>query len=344
MTSKTKFSEQKAADFLKSFPSNRISPVYLIFGDELFLKDMVRDILIDHLIPPDKRDFDYSILYGEDTRAEDILEQVEMMPFMAERKVVLIKNADDMKAEQQKRLIPYLENPAPFSVIVFLAEKIDRRQTFYKMLTQNFQSVECARTRNPREFEQWVAEHARLKGVKMDIDTVRFFAGMIDMDLLTAANEFEKLLLYTGNTNRITREDLERVVAALKKTTVYDLQNAVGMKDTKRAVSILGRLIQQGESPVFFTIMLTTFFTTLWRMDALRRRRVPDTRIMEEHMPEVFPFFRKNYFHFLERYDTIQLREVFDILYQTDSDLKSIDVDPGILAEIMIWKICLTGK
>ena len=155
--------------------------------------------------------------------------------------------------------------------------------------------------------------------------------------LRSLQNEIDKVFVFVGDRKKIEAEDVTAIVGASKGYTIFELQNAIGRKDAKEAVKILERMLESGQSPQMIIVMMTRFFTQLWKLSDLRSKRMPDQEIAREI--GVSPYFVKQYVEFRSRFDVDQIERNFKSLLEADTVLKSTSRDPRLVMDLLILSL-----
>jgi DNA polymerase-3 subunit delta len=315
------------------------APIIVISGDDTYYRDLAVSSAIKKLIPPENQEFDYYLCYGEDVSHEDILEQVEMIPFMNDVRVVVVKNFDALNSESKNKIAAYAENSAPTSKLILTATKIDQRLKSMKKLLGVATHVTCKSAYNAGDIVKWLKGRLLTEKITMEPKAADYFCNMIDLDYLEAENTLQKLLIHIGKNSMISLADVKDCLGAFKAGTIFELQNAIGDKSKQKSVSILESMLENGENAIMIITMLTKFFTVLWKLNALQRQHISPKDIKDNHMKEVFWKFRDDYLKFSRNYKLKSLRKCFGILYKTDCDMKSLNIPENILLELMVIKL-----
>lgn len=326
--------------FLKNFPDQKPQSVYFIFGQESYLKDIVLKEISKRFKSPGSEDFDSIILHADTDSAVNALEQLEMMPFMAKYRFIIFKNFDKLKVSDKNLIAEYVQNPVPTSILVLTAEKIDERTKVNKMISEKAIKIICRSPYNSTDILNWLNAEIRVKKILMDNDSKELFTRSVELNYQLAANELEKLIIYTKGKGSITIEDVKETVGKSRTNKIFDLQNEIGKRNLKKSLTILENMIANNESAVFVIIMLSTFFRTLWRVKALQKSNLSNSEIENRHLPEVFYKFRKDYITFARNYSKVTIKEIFSLLLQADIDAKSLNLKDEIILEILVYKIC----
>jgi DNA polymerase-3 subunit delta len=327
-------------EFFHKTRSLRPVPCFFLFGPECFLKDKILNILLKKFSSPDADEFDTIKLYAEDVNPAEIIEQLEMNPFLGDFKLVVLKNFEKLLSRGKEAIADYLEQPHDSSILIIDSEKMDNRMKVYKTIEANSISIQCKSPYGIQDILSWLKNELAGKNIKMDNETANLFASYIEPDYLIASHELEKLLIAARNKHIITREDVAECVGKSKLNNIFDLQNAIGQKDLRRSLIILENLLENNESPIFIITMLANFFRTIWKVLILQQNNVKNSEITSRYLKEIFYSFREDYLKFAGNYQLSSLSKIFSSLLQTDISLKSIDVKEEILLETLIFDIC----
>ena len=327
-------------EFLKKFSDQKPQSVYYVFGPENYLKDIVLTEISNRFKMPGSEDFDFIILHADSSSAAKALEQMEMMPFMATYRLVVLKNFDTMKTSDKMLIAEYVQNPVPSTILVLTADKIDERTKANKMISDKAVKIICRSPYSSFDVLKWLNVETRKRKIIMDNDSKELFTRSIELDYQLAANELEKLIIYTKGKGSITIEDIKETVGKSRTNKVFDLQNEIGKRNLKSSLTILENMISNNESAVFVIIMLSTFFRTLWRVKALQKKNLSNSEIENRYLHEVFYKYRKDYITFAKNYSKKAIRKIFSLLLQADIDAKSLNLKDEIILEILIYNIC----
>ncbi len=327
-------------DFLRNFPNQKVQPVYYIFGPENFFKDKILNAIIKRFKSPGSEEFDLSILHADTDSAVNALEHLEMMPFLAKFRLVILKNFDTMKASDKNLIAEYVQNPVPTSILVLIAEKIDERIKANKIISEKAEKIICRSPYSSTDIIKWLNIEADKRRIILDSDSKELFARSIELNYQVASNELEKLIIYSKGKRHIEIEDVKATVGKSRTNKIYDLQNEIGKRNVKKALTILENMISNNESAVFVIIMLSTFFQTFWKIKALQKNDISNSEIENRYLPEIFFSFRKNHITYAKKYSLDEISNIFSLLLQADIDAKSLNLKDEVIMEILVYKIC----
>src|SRR5882724_1449442 len=253
--SKKSASDLSVADLDKKIDNGQVDLLYLLLGEEAYLKDHIiskLSLTVDGAF----RDFNISRHSLGDTPIIHILDDARQSPMMSKRRLLVIKDLDKMKDEASSdALIEYLSHPADTATIVFLAVSLDGRRRYATALTKTCTVVKCDHL-GDGEAAAWAEKYLRARGVAMEQQARGLLVGLTGGNLLRLQNEMEKLITYVGNAKRITSIDIEALVPRTRPHTAFDLGNALMANERQKALKLLKRLIADKNEPVAIVGML----------------------------------------------------------------------------------------
>jgi len=323
----------------KDWQAGRFEPIYLFYGEEDFLVDSLCAEIIEHAVPAADRDFNFDLLYGNETDGAQIVNNAASYPMMAERRLVIVKNCQMLDRPSQELIRKYAQKPAATTCLVLTAEAIDKKSPLEKLREQVtfFESKRFYENRVP----DWI--RSRLAGQSMTIsnDAVRLLLISCGTSLRALASELEKIQINLGERKHIDAADVEKYVGLSREYNVFELCDAVGRGDIVAALKIISLMVQFGELPLAMMTMLVRHFTLLAKARELRNRQKSEADIAREL--HINRFFVKNYIDQAQRYGQDHLRQIFGHLLEADLQLKSSYQKPRMILELLVFKICKTS-
>ena len=266
-----RFSSQQLLERLKN---GKLIPALLLLGEEPYLRDACRKVLVETFILEAARTWGvsrYSADRGETQRA---LEQAQTLPMLSRQQVVFLEDVEKIEKLGEKnrdaaveQLEGYLADPSPFTVLVLEATALDQRMKLAKLLAEKTLVVEVGLGENP---EQRLATAVTLAQVLAGEEKVEFERGaaedlaeFVAADLLRLQTEITKLATYVGERKRIRRQDVSALVISEKTTTVWELADLLASRQPRKALEFLGRLLRDGEEPLQMLGALTWMYRKL---------------------------------------------------------------------------------
>jgi DNA polymerase-3 subunit delta len=248
-------------ELLGRLEKGKTIPAILLLGEEPYLRDSCRKLLIERFVPEASRTWAvsrYSAGRGETQAAVD---QAQTMAMLSLRQVVFLEDAEAIEKLGEKNreeavasLDAYLENPAPFSVLVVEASGLDQRMKLGKLLGEKTLVVECGLGENLGERQAAAVALARAigkeQGVEFERGAAEDLAEFVAADLMRLKTEIDKLGTYAAERKVIRREDVSALVISEKTTTVWELADMLASRQPKKALEFLDRLLRDGEEPL----------------------------------------------------------------------------------------------
>jgi DNA polymerase-3 subunit delta len=309
--------------------------VYLFYGGEDFLAEEATDLIINSALSPEQRGFNLDVVYGSDADPRDILSHASSFPMMADLRVVVVRELD--KLVDKELLSSYLEQPSPSTCLVLHSTKPDFRKKPYVTAKRSATVVKFEPIRE-YQIASWIGKRVKQQGREIDSEAVKILAAYVGPTLREIQNELDKLYIFVQEKQAITSDDIRAVVGVSKEYNIFELQNAIGAKNLARSTEILSRMMDVGESPILIIILLTRYFSTLWKLYDLRRRGSVELA----GAIGVNPYYLKDYVAAAERYTVAELEHSFEVLASADEQLKSAPTDPLQVMQNMM--ICLTKQ
>jgi DNA polymerase III subunit delta len=322
---------------VKDVRERKFKPLYLLHGEEDFFIDRVEEEIRTHALEEHERDFNQTILYGRDTDAEQVRDACVRFPMMAERQLIVVREAQTWRPDQWDKLEPYAKNPTPTTVLVLCHKhkKIDGRKGFSKTATKQgvvFLSDKLKDDKLPGWIQGYVKHHGRQIGAA----EAQLLADHLGSDLGKVTGEVEKLCLVSPPGGKITSELIQRYVGISKEYNIFELQNAIGAGDHFKVMRIANVFANDPkEHPLVVTLeMLHRYFAKLAQVHGSADK----TEMGLASALKVPPFFVKDYTAGARRYGAVKLREIQHHLRQADLRSKGVGGSVGdgeVLQELL---------
>ncbi|HMN05786.1 MAG TPA: DNA polymerase III subunit delta [Flavobacteriales bacterium] len=317
----------------KEVSSGTFKQVYFLHGDEPFFIDRIAEEIEQHALQEHERDFNLTILYGKDTEPPALLDTCLRFPMMAERQVVVLREAQQWKIDMFEKLVPYFNAPTPTTVLVicYKHKKADGRKAWLKDLAKKqvvFTSEKLKEEMLPGWIQQYVTYHKRRIGPV----EAKLLADHLGSDLGKLINEVEKLCLICEQGSTITGELIQRYVGISKDFNIFELQNALGNRDHYKAQRIAQFLGSDKNSPLVLTVgFLSSYFSKLGVVHANEGKSQGELAAALK----VNPFFVKNYTSAARNFSSAKLREVQHLLREADLRGKGVGNTSADDAELL---------
>ncbi len=217
-----------------------VKPIYVFHGQDEFLRDAHRKEIVAHLIG--QADPQLCVTsFDADAELADILDELRTAPFLAPRRVVIVRDADAFVTAYRAQLEKYLESPAETASLVLMVLSWPANTRLYKVVKRVGEAMDCSAPQ--RGLGRWLARAAAQRNKELTPDAVELLIEWVGNNLAALDGEIEKLSVYVGERSAITAEDVSTLVAATAGPTAFALTNALTDGDTTRALEALGGMI-----------------------------------------------------------------------------------------------------
>jgi DNA polymerase III subunit delta len=221
--------------------------VYLIYGTEDLRLQQALARLKKRVGDVADLDFNFDTFDGENAKADDIVAASNTLPFLSERRLVVVKNVDKMNAEGWNTLAAYVGNPSPSTILVLVATKLAKNTRLYKAVDKMGGASEYKapnKAEYPREVQKLFAD----RGKTISLDAAELLVDAVGFDLRRLSVEADKTVAFVGAHAEVTRSDIEQVASTTAPTSVFEFPDALANRDCRKALRLLSDLLGDGES------------------------------------------------------------------------------------------------
>ncbi|MGH7936060.1 MAG: DNA polymerase III subunit delta, partial [Chthoniobacterales bacterium] len=252
---------------LQQLPQGKFSAAIVLQGTDHYLRGICRNKIIEAVVPEGARDWAVTRVSARDASWEEILGLAQMRPMLADRQVVIIDGAEHVEELGEKSrdtvlatIEKYLKSPAPFTVLVIEATSLDGRQKFSKLL--NDKALVVSLTIGPESAALLAMQMAKELGTEIDRDAAALVADIMNGEPAHIRIELEKLSTYALG-RRIVKKDVEDLVVAARKNTVWQFAEMLANRQRGPAFEFLSNLLREGEQPAALVGALAWRYRTL---------------------------------------------------------------------------------
>ena len=223
---------------INDWKKKSFKPIYWFEGEEEFFIDKAIEYAEQHILSTTEASFNLSVFYGKDANWPDIINACKRYPMFAERQVVLLKEAQQMR--DVEKLESYIDNPLSSTIFVvsYKDKKLDARKKFAKLVKEKGVLVSTKKMYD-KELPQWTQELLQTKGLTITLKGLALLVDHIGNDLTRIENEIDKLSVNLGKRTSITEDDIEKYIGVSKDFNVFELQAALAAKDLSRSIRII---------------------------------------------------------------------------------------------------------
>lgn len=313
------------------------SPIYVLAGDEPFLKEEALKLIKGKVTDPGTIDFNYDSFYAGEAKSGQVRDVVQMLPMMSPRRLVVFRNVDELKDKDWEELFDLLDAPVDTTTLVLTCESLDRRKKAFKKLSEHSIWVDLRRPYE-NQLPDWIDYLAFQKGLKMNRETVALIKQFVGVNLTEINNELEKLKSFTGEREDVTVNDVLAIVSRARVDRVFDFTDAIGRGDKAAALHSLANLLEHGQNEIGALAMITRHIRILSHLKLAQKEGLSGTRLCAKAgIPQ---FLLGQYLSQSKSWTEDKLAETFELLHETDRALKSSGLPSHVWLENFILKTC----
>ncbi|MBZ5646482.1 MAG: DNA polymerase III subunit delta [Acidobacteriia bacterium] len=352
--------------FVSEVKERKLRPAYVFIGDEAFFRDRCRRALIEHLVPPDLREFSLYEFDLADADVHEVLDRARTPSLMAPFQVFFIRGVKNLYGRGShdagfSAIEAYVKDPNPDAVLIFVADHIsipadvrrieltdkDRYERIRDTLGEYCGIVELARV-DEGEGMRWVIDAAEAQGVKVESDAARELVDALGADMMLISNELEKLILYVGEKKRVTLADVETMVLAAKQRSLYELTDAISSKDRTRALAVLDAILHSSEGEEAAIGHLYMLAKTFRQMLVILEKNVRDSRAIWQALWQGFrvpPFAAEDVIRQARRYKSRrEITRALRLIAKADLALRSNPPSKRFVLEQLVLELAAEPK
>lgn len=307
--------------------------IYLLYGDEAYLRESYRRALVNALTVPSDT-LNYARFSGDAVTAQEVVSLAATLPFMAEKRVVVVKDSGFFKNSCDE-LSEYLKAPSHDTVLIFDESAVDRRNKNYKEAAAAGGAIE-AKPPTEAELKRWIAAFLAKSGKKIRESTVELMIQRIGTDMSTLDSELKKLISYSGNTEVITDDHVRAVCVKNPSNTVFQMIDAMASKRKNEAVGIYYEMLSEKENPYGILSLIERHFRILLMVTELNEKKEPPQSIASK--AGIPPFTVSKYLNQARKYSKTKIIAVLNDCASSDAASKMGKIADSLAVELIIIK------
>lgn len=289
-------------------------------GDEPYYPDLVCNAIVRDCIDPSEKDFNELICYGADVTADQVITTARQFPMMAERQLIVVKDANQMKGFEDLAL--YCAEPLESTVLVLLLRgaSADKRKALYKTVQKVGVVVDSPQLRD-YQIGGWIASYYASRGLDIDPEAAALLGESVGTDLSTIAVETDKLIqALPEGCRRVSVEDVEKNVGVSRRYSVFELTKELSARNAPRVLTIAARMgsVAKFNLPGAVSMLATHFIRILRYGALLSRERYPSPADKAEVLAGVNPYFYREYDTAVRNYPPPKALQVISLLCEYD--------------------------
>ncbi|WP_188206215.1 DNA polymerase III subunit delta [Alkalibacillus aidingensis] len=332
-----------AQEFLQK-NNEKVSPIYLLFGEEPFFIQRVRDQILSMVGSQFNQEQDVQAYDMESIAVQEALHDAETFPFFSDHKVILINRASFLtgqtKSEVEHRLddlIEYVEQPVDFSTVIITApyEKLDQRKKVVKTLKANSVLIECSPP-NAQDMRQMTIQMANSLGLSLPGPVIDLLIERVGDHLEALTQELHKLSLYFKD-SEVNFEAAEELISTYAETSTFSLIDAIVENNLGKSLNILKELRKQNEEPIALLALLTSQIRLILQSKLLKHKGYQQQQIAKQ--VKSHPYAVKMALRRERLFDEKQLKQMIIDGTKTDEKMKTGAMDKWLALELYLQSI-----
>lgn len=313
--------------------TGQFNNVYLLYGEEAYLKKQYKDKLSNAMVSPDDT-MNYAYYEGKGINVNEIIDLAETLPFFAERRVIVLENTGFFKSASPE-LADYIKELPDTTFLIFIETEVDKRGKLYKAVQNKGRAVELGR-QDENTLIRWVASSMKRENKQVTENTVRFFLAKVGTDMENIQKELEKLFCYAMEKDSITVEDIEAISTTQISNQIFDMVNAVADKMQKKALQYYYDLLALKEPPMHILYLLARQFKLLLEVKMMDKQGYARKEIAEK--TGINPFVVGKYQTRAKAFSEKELREIMEDSVDTEECVKTGRLSDTLAVELFIVK------
>ena len=320
----------------RTLHGGRLAPLYLLLGTESYLRSSaareIANVALSGTLLREFNECSFSLLTDA---IESAIAAAEQMPMMAARRVVRIKDFAKLREADEEILVRYLNNPANSTVMIFIADELDKRKTATRILLEKCTVVEFAPLKDG-EAKAWA--RTRLKELKITADdqALSEIIRLVGTDTQTLLTELDKLASAAANTGRITLDLIDELIGRSRELSNFELGDHLLAQNRKRALETLHRLLDDGAEPVMLIGLIAGNYHRLALGKQLLTRGTRDDVFRNISLP---PFKRDGFIATLQRSDAHKIARGIQLIASADLAIKTSQATPRLQLEMLVCEL-----
>ncbi len=336
----------KASDFPvkqrqlnEDIKNNTFKQAYLIYGEEAYLRNQNRDKLVKAL-NGGNASMNFSRYEGDSINPGEVIDMAETMPFLSDKRVILIENSGFFK-NGCPELAGYLKEPSETTFFIFAEKDVDKRKDIYKAISKNGFEI-CCDTQDEGTLKAWINNKVSSEGKRISVATINALIERVGTDMSNISTELEKLICYCMDRDEITVNDVQAVCANWITSHIFAMTDAIVEKDQKKAINLYYDLLALKEPPAKILALITRQFNIMIQVKEMHEHRVDNNTIAGA--VKLMPFLVGKYINWARNYSFKDLKETLEMCASNDEAVKTGKLDYVISVEMIIIKCTSRGS
>ena len=338
--------EAKNASFdsiMADLEARRFAPVYYLMGEESYYIDKISDYIAEHVLQPEERDFNQTVLFGSDVTASQVADYARRYPMMSEYQVVIVKEAQNIK--QTEALERYFKQPLASTILVMCHKNgtVDGRKREYMKAIQSAGVLFESKKLRDRDLPVFIERYLKARNVSIDTKSTQIIADSIGADLSRLTSELDKVVLSLPEQDRrVTPQVVEDQIGVSKEFNSFELRDAIVNRNVFKANQIIKYFDENPKAGSIYAFlpMLFNYFQNL--MIAYYCPQKNSQEALAQWLDMRSPWGARDYLTGMRNYTGTKVLQIISKIREMDAKSKGLDnpnTGPGELMKELIFFI-----
>lgn len=331
---------------LEKIKNGQADLIYFVHGTEQYLLQLVKEAGLKHIVPVEDREMNVSVYHAQEQGIAMAIEDANSMPFLGDKKVVLIEQAQFLTSDKQKQLsedeldmlMQYIQDPNPDTVLFIFApyDTLDNRKKIVKLLKENAVYL-SAQPLSESETTHFLQQRIQGNGYSMDRSALQELLERTQYQLSLSVNELDKLFLLNIHTKTITKQDVQHIVAKSLENNVFLLVEYAMKKQAGELIEAYRELVLQKEEPLKILALFLSQVRLLLQTKLLTMQGYQQSDIAQQLKQH--PYRVKLAVQQSGSFSVEKLAQMYRVLSQTDFNMKTSSVDKDVQMEVALLQM-----
>jgi DNA polymerase III subunit delta len=315
-------------------------PIYFFYGDDNYAIENAVKAVEKAVEPLLTSDFDKELINAEERTVIEVMDLASAFPFGSEKKLIILKDFDELKGDK-KHFLTYVKDPSPSTLLIITKPgEISNlnAEPYSSLLDKNY--IFKANELKGKELLSWIVKYIARKGKTISEDNAGLLIDTVGENRSLIEMQLQKIFTYLGDNKEIRLDVIKNVASQLKEYIIFDLLNAIGIRNRTKSVEVLLNLLSQGDEDkqaLFILAMINKYFTGIAQIRELEKENLTEqvkAKIIGTHY-----FYYKDYVKASKYYKEDKLLSISRALLNTDIKLKSTTTDSKTIMLMLLTEI-----
>ena len=321
---------------MRDLKARHFSPIYILMGDESYYIDKISDYIAEHVLRPEERDFNQTVVFGSDISASQIVDSAKAFPMMAEKRVVIVKEAQNLKGTEP--LVKYFKQPVVSTVLVLCHKNgsIDKRKKIIPAAQVGGAVIFESKKLYERELPGFIISYFMQHEITVEQKAAQMIADHVGADLHRLTSELDKILIsFSESDKMVTPEIVEKEIGVSKDFNAFELRSAIIQRDVYKANLITKYFDNNPKAGSLFSFlpMLFSYFENL--MIAFYSPNRSNENALVQFLELRNGWAAKDYLTGMRNYSGIKTMQIISKIREIDAKSKGLDNPNTASSELM---------